>query len=152
MISRCDMLKNKPVEKHTQINISSRLLLVKSGRNNFSLFLHPQRKHTFFFKLKSEILMQISDLSRKILNMTVRADITIRKPDSTVISFTLMHAVVSEAQHLCVRVCGRTQICIRRCIQVFKQLQYLSYEYVLLTNSHVCWSLLLTSGDASDIC
>lgn len=63
------MLKNKPVGKHTQINISLGLLLVKSGINNFSLFLHPQRKATyfFFFKLKSEIhsFMQITDLSRK---------------------------------------------------------------------------------------
>lgn len=80
--------------------------------------------------------------------MTVRADITIRKPDSTTTSFTLMHAIVLEAQHLCVH----TQIWIRRCIQVFEQLQYLSYEYVLLTNSHVYWSLLSTYGDASDIC
>lgn len=62
--------------------------------------------------------MQITDLSRKKkkLNMTVRADITIRKPDSTTTSFTLMHAVVLEAQHLCVH----TQIWIRRCIQVFE--------------------------------
>lgn len=96
--------------------------------------------------------MQISDLSRKILNMTVRAGITARKLESTTTSFTLIHAVL-EAQHLCVRVCGRTKICIRRCIQVFEQLQYLSFEYILLTNSqNVFWSLLLTYSDASDIC